>query len=96
MATSKLLARKRPRLIPVRDSVVAGVLGMTNSTTWWRPWWEALSSDQRITDRLAAIRLDSDANVSLLRIADIVLWMKGRPADEAAVIELSDADFDGP
>jgi hypothetical protein len=76
--THKLMARKRPRLAPVRDSVTEGMLGLSRSPAWWRPWWEALTTEPRIPDRLASIRLASDAaDLSLLRIADIVLWMKG-------------------
>ena len=82
VATHKLFARKRPRLVPVRDTVVEGLLGLAKSPKWWQPWWEALSSDQRIPDRLACIRLKSEVSeVSLLRIADIVLWMQGTERD---------------
>ncbi len=43
VATSKLLARKRPNLFPIRDKDTASLLG--NPTKWWEPWWEALSGN---------------------------------------------------
>ena len=78
VATHKLLARKRPRLLPIRDTVVEGVLGMTKSQLWWRPWWEAVSGDEEIIKRLGDVRhLAGVRYLSLLRVADIVLWMNG-------------------
>ncbi|WP_157407519.1 DUF6308 family protein [Arthrobacter sp. ZBG10] len=45
---SKLMARKRPGLIPIYDSVVARVTGFDSSAGTWRAWHNALSSDEAL------------------------------------------------
>ncbi|HSB85866.1 MAG TPA: DUF6308 family protein [Ilumatobacteraceae bacterium] len=84
VAKSKLFARKRPALIPIHDSVVAGALG--NPTQWWRPWWETLTTRNDIVDRLEEIRADATAgHLSLLRVADIVIWNRYNPRRSRAI-----------
>ena len=75
----KLVARKRPRLIPVYDSVVAERVGHPEH------FWAALNEDLRADDgalhrRLVDIRRQSaiGEDISALRIFDIVTWMPGR------------------
>lgn len=83
VAVYKLLARKRLALFPIRDTVVEKALGQT-ADPWWRPWWETLAVDPEIVSRLEEIRrLSGASHLSLLRIADIVVWMTHRPAGEA-------------
>ncbi len=83
VAVYKLLARKRLALFPIRDTVVEKALGQT-ADPWWRPWWETLAVDPEIVARLEEIRrLSGASHLSLLRIADIVVWMTHRPAGEA-------------
>ena len=79
--TSKLLARKRPRLIPVWDSVVAHAAGLTSSLTYWEEWHGLLTAD----DGALARRLDKvqeaaeiPAPVTTLRAMDVILWMDGK------------------
>lgn len=78
VATFKLLARKRPDLLPIRDSVTAKVLGA--STNWWKSWHHALSAEPSIVEELRSIRAQSskvDSRISvlsLLRVADIAIW----------------------
>ena len=80
VAVYKLLARKRLALFPIRDSVVSKALGQT-AKLWWRPWWQALASAPDIVGRLAEIREVSGAgHLSLLRVADIVIWMSRHPS----------------
>lgn len=75
VARYKLMARKRPHLFPIRDTIVEGALGMANSELWWRPWWEALAGDRSLVDDLAAIRKPPAAkDLSVLRTADIAVW----------------------
>ncbi|MCT9625769.1 hypothetical protein HWD94_11610 [Pseudarthrobacter equi] len=75
---SKLMARKRPGLIPIFDSVVGRVTGFPNADGTWRAWHQALSSDAALTDGLRILRKSAGlARVPLLRILDVVLWMDG-------------------
>jgi hypothetical protein len=80
VATHKLLARKRPMLLPIRDTVVERALGLgRRNDKWWRPWWVALSTDDALVPRLRAIRqLAGTQYLSLLRIADIVIWLQSK------------------
>lgn len=79
VTTNKLLARKRPRLLPVYDSVVRKEVGAPKN------YWAALNHDLAAEDKalyrqLLAIRdaagLEDD--ISALRIFDIVTWKIGR------------------
>jgi hypothetical protein len=75
---SKLMARKRPALIPIYDSVVAGVTGFKNSDGTWRAWHEAFATDSQLIVRLRSLRSDLGLHgISLLRVLDVVLWMHG-------------------
>jgi len=57
VATHKLLARKRPQLFPIRDSVVENALSLSGQQDrWWRPWWAVLSSDDALVAHLHEIR----------------------------------------
>ncbi|AFS13647.1 MULTISPECIES: DUF6308 family protein [Mycobacterium avium complex (MAC)] len=80
VATHKLLARKRPLLFPIRDTVVERALGLIRRKDgWWRPWWAALSTDEALVLRLREIRERAEApHLSLLRVADIVIWLQNR------------------
>ena len=85
VAVYKLLARKRLTLLPIRDTVVEKALGQT-AAPWWRPWWETLAGDPDIVAHLDRIRQASGAgHLSLLRVADIVIWMTHHPAGQAEV-----------
>ncbi|MHC6219804.1 DUF6308 family protein [Arthrobacter sp. MMS24-S77] len=75
---SKLMARKRPALIPIYDSVVARVTGFKDSTGTWKAWHEAFATDFELVRRLEALRSTIGRDdIALLRILDIVLWMHG-------------------
>ena len=76
----KLVARKRLLLFPIRDTVVEGALGLNGpKDLWWRPLWGALSSDDAMVSHLSAIRqLAETPHLSLLRVADIVIWLRNR------------------
>lgn len=78
---SKLLARKRPKLIPIWDATVARSAGLGTSLTQWEEWYALLTADGRdLARRLAVIqdRADLPAPVSTLRAMDVILWMDGR------------------
>lgn len=74
---SKLLARKRPYLVPVSDSVVRALAAP--GASWWKCIAEYFADGQRVA-RLREIR-DATAtpDLPLLRVLDIAVWMRGRP-----------------
>jgi hypothetical protein len=78
---SKILARKRPHLIPIYDSVVAAKTGLPDSRPQWRRWFDAFQGEEGrdFADRLRRIREHAGTpHLSLIRVLDIVLWMDGR------------------
>jgi Family of unknown function (DUF6308) len=79
VAAGKLLARKRPHLIPVYDGHVRGVLGRPrNDQTWWRDLHCQLAKDDALVRELEAVRSRAGAgHLSLLRTFDIMCWMFG-------------------
>jgi hypothetical protein len=72
----KLLARKRPRLVPIVDSVVAKALGAERGT-YWETMRHCLADPgrrQRIED-LRPPHL-APSSVTTLRLLDVALWMR--------------------
>ena len=79
---SKLIARKRPRLVPVYDSVVRKVLGTKKDH--WEPIRVALrKEDHALHNRLLRLRKEAGLpdNVSVLRVLDVIAWMEGTHPD---------------
>ncbi|MGM7669843.1 DUF6308 family protein [Microbacterium sp. A93] len=77
---SKILARKRPHLIPIYDTVVRREALGERSGNYWRDWFNAFqgAEGRQLAERLRSIRNESgETHLSLLRVLDIVLWMKG-------------------
>ncbi|MBT2519771.1 DUF6308 family protein [Arthrobacter sp. ISL-28] len=75
---SKLMARKRPGLIPIYDSVVGRVTGFNNSDGTWSAWHHAFATDGELVERLVSLRSAAGLQgISLLRVLDVVLWMHG-------------------
>lgn len=80
---SKLMARKRPGLIPIYDSVVGGVTGFDNADGTWSAWHHAFATDSELVERLESLRLAVGLHgISLLRVLDVVLWMHGSQGAE--------------
>jgi hypothetical protein len=80
--TSKLLARKRPRLLPILDDVVVCALKL-GDTEAWKGIYEILTdNDVSVVGELLAIQTLASPNhpriaeLSLLRVLDIVVWME--------------------
>ncbi|ODQ93427.1 hypothetical protein BHQ17_13375 [Mycolicibacterium holsaticum] len=69
----KLLAAKRPRLIPVLDNSVRDFLQPPTSR-FWVSMWDELSDESRRTT-VAQVCADAPADVRLLRRIDVALWM---------------------
>lgn len=76
VTASKLLARKRPRLVPIKDRVISARLGLQKADEFWRPLRAALMRDG-VVDDIRAIRPPDHSDVSELRVLDIALWMLG-------------------
>jgi hypothetical protein len=81
--TSKLLAAKRPHLIPIQDSVVTALLfGGGRYRGYWAAWRDRLTAGDgpAVIEAATSIRdeVPAAAHLSVLRILDIVLWRSGR------------------
>jgi hypothetical protein len=75
VTTSKLLAAKFPKVVPIRDTQVAELLGMT----WRNDWWTAIRDQftPKLVQHLDGLTLpDGTGHVSTLRRLDIILWME--------------------
>lgn len=77
--TSKIMARKRPGLIPIEDSVVNDVIGLGRGDSW-RLWWEAFNAEgDYLESRAAELRNEiGRPDLSTLRVFDVMLWMWGK------------------
>ncbi|MFV9454765.1 DUF6308 family protein [Rhodococcus sp. NM-2] len=76
---TKLIARKRPRLYPIWDSVVSEVLGTERAHL--NPVREALRADDgALHHRLLSIREEAGLpdEISALRVFDVIAWMDGK------------------
>ena len=85
VTAGKLLARKRPRLIPVYDSVVKDAL-QPNDDRFWSPLHAELQ-DPVLVSRLDEIRSTAGvgSDISLLRVLDVVVWMRNRSDSESSL-----------
>ncbi|MCJ0869696.1 DUF6308 family protein [Streptomyces sp. AP-93] len=76
VTANKLLARKRPRLLPVYDQVVR--CAVAEPASFWLSLRDALAADGKaLHEQLLSLRDDAEVpeTVSALRICDVVLWM---------------------
>ncbi|MGC5379339.1 DUF6308 family protein [Micromonospora sp. DT68] len=76
---SKLLARKRPRLRPIWDTVVAAVTDTVSAQ--WEPLHAALRADDfALHHRLLRLRdvLQLPQEIGALRILDVIAWREGK------------------
>lgn len=76
--TSKLIAAKRPRLIPIWDSFVEKATGL-DTADYWREFRSVLIADDRavwkwLTD-VRELAPNVPTGVSNLRVLDVLLWM---------------------
>lgn len=77
---SKIMARKRPHLIPIWDEVIGQVIGKRSSKDQWMNWHRLLTDGTGLPERLAEIHRLSEVKLPLseLRIMDVVLWRYGK------------------
>lgn len=77
-AATKLLARKRPRLIPPYDEKVRGVVYLVDGASWWFSLRHAMrvdGEDNEIRFRVGVAMREADVGyVSVLRGLDVILW----------------------
>jgi len=76
VTAGKILARKRPRLLPVYDQVVRCILARPQS--FWLTLHAALRADDyALHHKLLALRASAGVpeTVSALRVCDVALWM---------------------
>jgi hypothetical protein len=75
VTAGKLLHGKRPRLIPIYDSRIRKALKLRHKNAW-EVMWCALR-DNEIRNRLECLEAEvtEAAQLSLLRVLDIVIWM---------------------
>lgn len=81
VTTSKLLARKRPALLPVIDTVVKKVLGHPARANFWLTLRAQLNADGgRLNEHLLEVREAAQLGegISLIRCFDVVVWMIGK------------------
>ena len=71
---SKLIATKRPRLVPVVDKIVRKRLGPSDD--YWRDFRAALREED-LREKIIDCTNGAPAEVSLLRRLDVVVWMIG-------------------
>lgn len=77
VTAGKLLARKRPHLIPVYDGVVRCALGSPRQ--FWPSLHASLSApDSIVRSRIKELRRFAPSTVSDLRVLDVVVWMGHR------------------
>jgi hypothetical protein len=78
----KLGARKRPRLIPVLDSVTLPMLGAPSDHAWTA--LRAALTDPVRRERVEALRPTGiSVSVSVIRLLDVALWMRGSESRNA-------------
>lgn len=75
---TKLLARKRPNLVPILDSVVRATLNRKRSAVW-EPLHVWLSADEKANARRLRELGDRAGlqDISVIRIFDVLVWMVG-------------------
>ncbi len=81
VTTSKLLARKRPRLLPVIDSLVKDVLNHPRRGDFYRTLRHYLAVDeQALHHHLEDVRdrAEIGSDISVIRCFDVIVWLTGR------------------
>ncbi len=89
---TKLIARKRPRLIPIYDAEINRVLGLNEGAHWAPLAAELQSSGRQLHTRLmelhASARLAPE--VSPLRVLDVLSWRVGKGHADTLGLHASD------
>lgn len=70
---TKLMAAKRPQLIPIQDAFVEEEL-MLPKGRFWLPMYDQLA-DESLRDFIRDLTKTAPARISLLRRIDVAVWM---------------------
>ncbi len=81
----KLMARKRPRLIPVIDKHVITALQAPKGK-YWTTVRDALGMDELWAQVEDTLRGSAPSSVSTLRLLDVAIWMRQSEADSARLV----------
>jgi hypothetical protein len=76
---SKLLAAKRPALLPIHDRYVGEGLGYTDADDFWALWRKRFAADDGadLLQSVEDVRRAADAEgMTILRVLDVVIWMR--------------------
>lgn len=73
---SKLMAAKYPGLIPIYDSQVSWLLGLTQTDPWWQRMQDLVAEVKPELEQLTSNR--DDIHITTIRKLDVVLWMEAR------------------
>lgn len=86
--TSKLLAAKRPRLLPIWDTFVEQATGLATIGYWAKFQYVLADDNRRLWNWLGEVRSqapDLSATVSELRVLDVLLWMSVAASEDSSV-----------
>lgn len=83
--TSKLMARKRPHLIPVWDSVVSDVTSQPSLGNWVWLRSQLMQDDRSLATWIRSAAPAELHDISTIRLLDVLLWMTGSRGVEAEV-----------
>ncbi len=81
----KLMARKRPRLIPVIDKHVITALQAPKGK-YWATMRDALGRGKLWLQIEQTLRVSAPASVTTLRLLDVAIWMRLSEADSARLV----------
>jgi hypothetical protein len=74
VAAGKLLARKRPRLVPIVDRVIKAVLKPPTNRVW--ATLRSCLQNEELRQRVEQVRPAGADDISLLRLLDVAVWMR--------------------
>lgn len=79
VTVSKVLHRRRPQIVPVMDSVVHRFYGTKTPESLRGALWEDISENRDWLTELASGRATPDGRpLTILRAADIIIWLSAR------------------
>lgn len=80
VTTSKLMAAKFPRIVPIRDSQVELLLGLQNEKSWWSTFRTLFKETAlSLAEHLDGLPIPNGAGqVTTLRRLDVILWMEAK------------------
>lgn len=74
---SKLIAAKRPGLVPIYDKWVMEAFGRTNDRFHWTDMRDLFQAQPKLAGRLQRLPIPNTPRISTIRILDVIIWMNG-------------------